>query len=428
MQETMLSPNYWKNKLTIRQSPILTRQQIALQNATLFRSNQHMNDLSRYPTNLDKSDITNKIANASKTPSSNRYYKDGSQVSVENFKKYEMALNLKALSNEIITRFGMVVKRTNLRSFPTSDAVYKTPDDFNLDRFQETALFPTEIVAVLHQSKDQNWYFVVSYNYAGWVKRKDIAIGDREKILQYKNANSFLVITGDKVFTTYNPKRSKVSNVQLDMGTKMKLVDQPFIPNSLDGQNTYASHVIKLPTRSDKGALKFELALISKRKDVHLGYLPFTRQNVIDQSFKFLGERYGWGHSYNARDCTGFVGDIYKTFGILMPRNTGQQATSNQGQNIHFSQSATTNDKIAEIKSLEAGDLIYTPGHVMMFLGMQDDKPFVIHDVSGIAYFKEDGSYYENSLNGVSVTPLLPLQENPEISYLDMIYNLKKIK
>ena len=23
-----------------------------------------------------------------------------------------------------------------------------------------------------------------------------------------------------------------------------------------------------------------------------------------------LGERYGWGHSYNARDCTGFIMEI----------------------------------------------------------------------------------------------------------------------
>ena len=428
IQEVMLSPSHWKNKLSPRQSPILTDQQITQLNTALFASDQHMNDLSAYPDVLSRAIVLDKLVKASKLPNSNRYYADGKQVDKNDFMVYQKSLNVKAIPDSTKIRFGMVVKRTDLRSFPTSDAIFKTPDDTYLDRFQETALFPTEAVAVLHQSLDQIWYFVVSYNYSGWAKKTNIAIGDKKTIFEYKNSESFLVVTGDKVFTTFNPNRDKVSNVQLDMGTRLTLVNQAHIPTSLDGQNTYTSHVIKLPTRSREGKLEFASALISRNKDVHIGYLPFTERNILDQSFKFLGERYGWGHSFNARDCTGFVGDVYKSFGILMPRNTGQQAQSKQGQNIHFSENASANEKLASIESLEVGDLIYIPGHVMMFLGMQDEKPFIIHDVSGLAYFKEDGSYYKSTLNGVSVTPLLPLQINQETSYLDLIYNLKKIK
>ncbi len=428
LSELMLSPSYWQDKLDPDQSIILSQQQITSQNDALFRSNQHMNDLNNFAERLNKHEIINRIAKSSKIPSSNRYYSNGKQVSAKDFSRYKAALNTKNITDEVKVRYGMAVKRTNLRSFPTSDAVFKTFNNTNLDRFQETALFPAEAVVILHQSSDHNWFYVVSYNYSGWAKTSDIAIGDKKEIFRYKNDKLFLLVTGDKVFTTYNPIRKNVSYIQLDMGTKISLLSKALIPASIDGQNTYSSHVVKFPTRTQEGKLAFELALISRNKDVRLGYLPFTRRNIIQQSFKFLGERYGWGHSFNARDCTGFVGEIYKSFGILMPRNTGQQAQSNQGQNIHFTQSTSIQQKIAEITSLEVGDLIYIPGHVMMFIGLENNKPFVIHDVSGFSYIKRDGSFYKSVLNGVSVTPLLPLQLNQESSYLDRVYNLKKIK
>ncbi len=64
----------------------------------------------------------------------------------------------------------------------------------------------------------------------------------------------------------------------------------------------------------------------------------------------------------------------------------------------------------------------------MMFLGTHENKPFIIHDVSELKYFKENGDYYKSILNGVSITPLLPLQLTENKSYVDKIYNVKKIK
>ena len=77
---------------------------------------------------------------------------------------------------------------------------------------------------------------------------------------------------------------------------------------------------------------------------------------------------------------------------------------------------------------MQVGDLIYIPGHVMMYLGEQDGQPYVIHDVKGLGYNKADGSFYSSSLNGVSVTPLLPLRLSQTQSYLDRTYNIKRIR
>ena len=212
------------------------------------------------------------------------------------------------------------------------------------------------------------------------------------------------------------------------MGIRLPLADPGGIENNLYGQNPYTSYTVVLPTRTEGGDLEFRQALIARNQDVNHGFIPFTRENIIRQAFKFLGERYGWGHSNNARDCTGFVMEVYKSFGIYMPRNTGQQGEASFGQNTRFTEGSTREEKLSALKNMDVGDLIYVPGHVLMYIGDVDGEPYVIHDVSLFRYEDENGDYYEGTLNSVSVTPLIPLYGTKESSYLDLMYNIKRIR
>jgi cell wall-associated NlpC family hydrolase len=239
---------------------------------------------------------------------------------------------------------------------------------------------------------------------------------------------NFLMVTGDKVFTNFVPNKPEVSEIQLDMGVKLPLINKQEYSTNLYEQNPFASYIVQLPTRTSHGLLAFQPAMIAKSQDTHVGYLSFTKNNIIKQGFKFLGERYGWGHDYNGRDCTGFVGEIYKTFGLLMPRNSGQQGKASYGKNINFTAESNKQDKLNAIKQLEIGDLVYIPGHVVMYLGNDNGEPYIIHDVKGLSYYTEDKKYYQGTLNGVSVTPLLPLYLSETKSYVDKIYNIKKIR
>jgi cell wall-associated NlpC family hydrolase len=176
------------------------------------------------------------------------------------------------------------------------------------------------------------------------------------------------------------------------------------------------------------GALEFKHALIARSADVHTGYLPYSRQTLITQAFKFLGERYGWGHRYNGRDCTGFVCEIYKTVGIILPRNSGDQAASPIGKTIRFEEGAPGADKISALARASLGDLIYMPGHVMMYLGAPDGEPFVIHDVASAGYVNKNGRFSRAALNGVCVTPLLPLRSTAERSFMDTVSAIKSLR
>jgi len=428
IDEQQLYPQHWTAKLNVPNKSIMTTAQVIDFNEKLFSNNVHIIEPLSLPESYTKKELLTKIDSISTASSSDRFYSDGKKVTEQDYKKYSALLNKEAITNNNVVQFALVTRRSNLRTFPTFDAIYKKGKDRDLDRFQESGVFPGETLAVLHHSIDGKWALVRAYNYLAWMPSEDFAIGTKTEITHYKNSSKFIVITGAKVFTNHVPGHPDISRIQLDMGTKLPLVERDLYDNTLYGQNPYANHIVKLPIKNIEGKLDFAFVPVPRGQDISIGYMAYTEQNLIKQSFKFLGERYGWGHSYNGRDCTGFVGEIYKSFGLLMPRNSGQQGKGTYGLNSRFTKNSKDSAKENRIDNLQVGDLIYISGHVMMFLGYENGQPYVIHDVKGLGYLKEDGQLYRGTLNGVSVTPLLPLHLNAEKSYVDDIYNIKSIR
>ena len=428
ISEAQLSASYWVKRVDNADRLLKNQKNIEDFNREIFSTDQNMVDLGFFPQRLTGDDVRKRILAISKPNSADLYNPVGEILNSEIYGTYTANLGLEHIPDSVEVRFALVVSRSDMRTYPTDDRYYKSPDDLNLDRFQENGLFPGDALAVLHVSADKEWAFVQSYNYAAWVRSESIAIGDRQIIEDYKNRSEFIVVSGDKVRTSFNPEVPALSELQLDMGIRIPLADPETLRNNLYGQNPYTSHTVLLPVRGHEGKLDLKQALISRNRDINREYMAFTRENIIRQAFKFLGERYGWGHSYNARDCTGFVMEVYKTFGIMMPRNTGQQGTGKFGENTRFSPQSSNEEKLQALKEMNIGDLIYVPGHVLMYIGDVNGEPYVIHDVSVFRYIDENGKYYEGILNGVSVTPLIPLYGSRESSYVDLIYNIKSIR
>lgn len=425
--EQHLEPEFWVARAERADRVLMSGEEIAAFNAHAFANDDTMVDLRGFPRELAGADMRERITGISRRSSYDRFYPDGSQVDDADYREWEAALNLDALPDTVATRFGLVVRRSDLRTFPTDTRVISGESSADLDRFQEHGLFPGEAVAVLHDSADGEWLFVQSYNYAAWVRRENVGIGEHAQVFDFLDAGDFLVVTDDKVTTNYNPQVPAVSELQLDMGVRLPLASNSDVGHNLHGQNPYASYVVRLPLRDDDGRLAFEHALIARSEDVSIGYLPYTRANVIRQGFRFLGERYGWGHDYNGRDCTGFVSEVYKSFGLLMPRNSGDQGSSVIGSNRRFDDDAGDPPKLAALDDAAPGALVYIPGHVAMIIGEIDGEPWIIHDVAGLRYARPDGSQYSGLLHGVSVTPLLPMRASAKRRYLDRVYNIKSI-
>lgn len=422
--EQKLHPEYWIAKATQPSKVIMSAEKIKEFNALQFQSKEYLTDPLTYPSTMVGTEVTALIKEISKPSKYDRFYPDGTKLTQAHYQPYLDEMALDKISAEQTIGFALVTKRAVMRMLPTLDRVLNSGMDYDIDRFQETAAFPGEALAILHTSKSGEWMFVQNYNYRAWIQTKHVAVGEKADIEKFKHSKDFLLITGAKEFTTFNPYDESTSEVQLDMGVTLPLISyEDFEKHELDRLNPYTGHIVQLPTRNADGTLTIKPSLIPRSADVNIGYLAHTKENIIKQSFKFLGERYGWGHDFNARDCTGFIGEIYKTFGFLMPRNSGQQGNAEFGENIRFEKQDPINTKMPKLMSMEAGDLVYLPGHVAMVLGYDDDKPFLIHDVHGLGYHNSKGEKISGILNGVSVTPLLVFE-----SYLKGIYNIKKIR
>jgi len=318
------------------------------------------------------------------------------------------------------------VERAALRTFPTSLRVFSSQGETDIDRFQESALFPGDPVAIVHASSDGRWLFVVSPRYAAWVEARAIAEGDKASVLGYGARTPYRVMTGAKPRTLFTREAPRVSELQLDMGVRVPLADvSPDMP--VNGQHPYTSWILDVPVRNDDGRLAFAPALLPRSAESGADYLPLTRANIIGQAFRFLGERYGWGHAYNGRDCSGFVSEIYRSMGVEMPRNTSDQAVSPVFARTRFEAGDTRAKRMAAVEALDVGDLIYIPGHVMMFVGRIDGRPYVIHDTNGGSILGADGELRSLKLNGVSLTPLLPLRWSKQQDYVDRITNIVRV-
>lgn len=428
VEEAQLDPDYWIAQAASADNVVLDAAAIAAQNERLHRTDDSVMDIEKIAPMLARAQVREWIDDLSQRPQRTLFDVQGNEVGSGQIDDLIRNLNLDAVPETRQARYGLVVHRADLRTFPTRLRVFSRRGDTDIDRFQENALFPGTPVIVAHESADGRWWFVVSALYSAWIEKEAVAIGPADEVFAYTRKSPYLIVTGAKANTVFSPERPEVSELQLDMGVRVPVLADWPANKPVNGQHPYTAHVIELPYRSADGALHFTPALVPKTSDVAADYLPLTRANLLRQSFKFLGERYGWGHSYNARDCSGFVSEVYRSFGVQLPRNTRDQGVSPAFDRITLTEKHSYEDRLAIMRQLQIGDLVYIPGHVMMVIGRQDGLPYVIHDTTGVTYREANGEIARADLNAVSVTPLVPLLLGEERPMIESVYSVQRIR
>lgn len=428
VDDAQLDSAFWVKQLADPDRVILDSDAIAAQNARLHQLDKSIHDLAALQGTLDRTQVSGWIEALSRRPSKALFDEHGKPVAKATLDEVVDSINLGAIPERQDTRYGLVVHRAALRTFPTSLRVFSSDDDHDIDRFQESALFPGDPVVVAHESRDRQWWFVVSPRYAAWVEKRHIALGSQEQVLGYGRKSPYRVVTGARATTVFTQEEPGVSELQLDMGVRVPVLADWPLGKPVNGQHGYTSYVIELPVRNDDGSLRFAPALLPRREPSQDHYLPLSGRNLIEQGFKFLGERYGWGHSYNGRDCSGFVSEIYRSMGVELPRNTSDQAVSPALNRIALSDKDSRERRLQIAHELQVGDLVYIPGHVMMVIGQLDGEPYVIHDTTGLSFAGADGKTVRARTNGVTVSPLTPLLFNGKQTYVDRMTNVQRVR
>lgn len=291
--------------------------------------------------------------------------------------------------------YGYVAKRTVLKKKPLGKS-FRDPATFD-DYNAETGLFPWDEVAIKGYNNDGSWANVVCADYEGWIPKKDIMIVSKENIKDIKS----------KDFITITSRQIKLPDGRfLDMGTYLPLVSE-------EGN----SFKVLMPVAGNN----FNTTeVMIKNSDAVKGYLPFTQANVIAQSLKFQGEKYGWGHSNNTRDCSGFIRDVYRSFGIKMARNASAQETDVVGKKVNFKISGGNSAKEKLLLQQNPGSALYMPGHTVMYLGKNEQGiPMMVHSYG---YHYVNGKRVSPFKNAVSSTRL---ENKGRITFLESSNTLR---
>ena len=317
-------------------------------------------------------------------------------------------------SNECSVKYGVAVAQTQIRSIPSPHFIGYSATDSD-DEVTSSALRVNEpfVIKQVATVGGQTFYYGYSNNVPGWVASSDIAICDTKA--QWLDAwqtsltgNDFIVVTGD-YFTLSESVYSRASSgLKLTMGTTLKLVPDSSIPRNIAMRGTWNNYVVYIPTRKADGGYEKQMALIAQNKPVNEGYLPLTSNNMLSLAFSYLGDTYGWGGMLDSVDCSLYVRNIYKCFGLEMPRNTNwQQSVAGTKADISAYDAAT---KAALISKCAPGTPLYMSGHTMIYIGTVDGVNYCISALGSVA----DSAGYVDVVteNSVTITSLLVRRRN----------------
>ena len=287
-------------------------------------------------------------------------------------------LNLDSFPGTMQPKIGMIVRHTTVRLYPVAEPGYLMRN--YLDDFSVTSLDIGMPAAVLHASKRGDYLFVMTPIAWGWLPAVDIAFASERKIRAYGEQDRFIVVTGHKI-PLYGDKDFMVHAGWLYMGERL-----PLVGKSNDGYR------VSFPERDIDGKLEFEKGWVKAGPLVHEGWLPYTKRNVITTAFRLLGRQYGWHDSWDERDCGGIMRVIFNCFGITLPRYWSfQQLCSDHASFV--GNIGDIDEKNRLLGSKPAGiTFIGTTGHIGLYLGTVDGKPYGIHEC-GWNYKRDDKEY-----------------------------------
>lgn len=351
--------NYWLQILTDKydlQEELLTRAEINNYNQSILSdySKTKVVDITKITSSTTGTYVKGLINNYSNI---NKYtvYNSSTNKAISSTEKNNI-LNNRALNNittTVTVKYGLIVDFAWMRSYPTNH--YSS--DYYMDRFQETSLNVGEGVAIYHTSSDGNWYFVQAQNYNGWVEKKYIAECSYDQMITFLNPTERLVV---------------ISNYETIEGTHVRMGQSfPLLSKETNYQ-------ISFPTRSSNGLLNLKTITLTNKDSYSVGYLSYNYENIFKQAFKLLGINYSWGDKeLNGRDCSSTMNAIYHCFGFMMPRNTSNQVS------IPTYSTRINGITSTVMKTYNPGTLIYSSGHVMMYIGENESgNCYILHNTT----------------------------------------------
>lgn len=387
----MCEHSYWLDKsVGAAKKLMMDRAEIAAFNLSALNADgSNMNDLVNMNENYNAKNLGDSLADIS--TSKKILYVNQQSVSANDYYqalKADIAASVYTDENRKV-QYAIATKQTVLNAIPTNAYVgYSATDTDN--EVVNSAISVNEPFIIKQRciSEGHTYYWGYSDNCTGWVDSDDIAICENkaewlEAWQVDENKNDFIVVTQDKIVLEPSYYTPEISEVKLTIGTVLKEVPEELIPSTIDNRGKWNNYVVYLPVRDIEGKYQKKIALISQHYDVSEGYPELTKEKLLKIAFSCIGNRYGWGGMMDSMDCSLYTRNVYRCFGVFLPRNTNWQQTV-PNTKISFSD-MSDDEKEMKIKELPAGTLLYFPGHTMIYIGSINDKIYVLSALGSVS-------------------------------------------
>ena len=343
---------------------ILDPEEIEAYNRRMTENCPTLVNIEEIPETADGTALIGRISSYS-FPQGDKFDRGGKPIDAEAREAILSNRALETIGAEVEVQPAIVTARCDLKTFPTSLGFYDSGDTF-YSLIQQTELIVGMPVWVLHRSADGGYLYVQSYYYEGWISASAAAFCDRETFLSFCRPDTYVTVTAVKV---------DAGHTELDMGVVLPCVGE-----------TEENYIAVLPMREAGGSCSERETNIPK-SDAWPGHLPYTMKNYYAQAFAYLGTQYGWGGADGGIDCSGFVCAVFRTFGIMLPRDTREQ--KDYAGEVVYTENYDAEATDGLLSSLRAPAALYRPKHVMLYLGKSADGMHrVIHAPKGGDFVK----------------------------------------
>ena len=418
--EEMCKSSYWIDKtqgtlLDPKESLISIAGIEELNKEMLSSEGTYLNDLENFSESYNPEKLRDSLKNISvpdreiyvdkKLLSDNKVYYEAIGQAI-----YDTAYTGETKDNQ----YAVAVKRTTILNIPVKSYIgYSATDGDNENVNSALNINEPFIIRQKAEVDGDLFYWGYSDNCTGWVLSDDLAIcKDKAEWLDAWKTDpenkDFIVVTENAITLEPSYYTEYLSEVKLTFATILKLVPDDEIPSSVGERGTWNNYVVYLPTRNAEGKYEKKCALISQHYEVNIGYLKMTEEEILRVAFNNLGDRYGWGGMLDSMDCSLYTRNIYKCFGLSLPRNTSWQR-SVEGRAFDLA-GMSDEEKLAAMKRMPAGTLFYFPGHAMMYVGTDNDMAYVISDTGSLS--DSEGELNVRTMYSIILNPLTVRRRN----------------
>ncbi len=302
---------------------ILSKEEIENENIRMQLEDESLVSLQTFPKIKSRQEIIEEIKNSSIN-------------TTEIEKEILENRNIRKVPEEVQITYGITTKRCTLKYLPSLENFYSSD---TVSENTATELPYATPLLILHQSLDEKWLFIQCSFYQGWILKEDILSINEQEFL--------LFLKPDKFITIIKPLLS-FQNTFLDLGVTLPVLGihknffEVFIPTKKE---------IRIETFNKENCI--------------LGYLPYTKENILELAKSCIGIPYSWGGKKYGLDCSLFIFNLFKTFGLQFPRNARNQEKTIGLKKIDL-KGKTEIEKKEILNTLSYPAILHKKGHVLL--------------------------------------------------------------